>query len=295
MSSPLSPTAEPGSELSPIGTVGEEAPKMSHQVSQASILPPGTRIATVELPSPISVRSDDQNKQLPDGPRLNTPAEKKQIMMSSSSPVSPPPRDEHPAFSETASAPEDDRDALPTEVTPTAADPTGVRPAEGLAPPASPPPGPTSPSAVKIAPFKEIMALPTAAERIERLEETRDVFSKIDSGLVSWLVVMTQVPEHANASWSLRDNLTNEMYETGQKAGEGGNGLQRNPSLPASAGLGSGRPMSGMASGSQFSTVDLRHSGKEVGAKGKELLMAAGKAGKGLFSKGKSKLRSFER
>lgn len=136
--------------------------------------------------------------------------------------------------------------------------------------------------------------LPTAAERIEKLDETRDIFAKVDSGLDAWLVITSQAPENSKASWSLKDSLTNEMLAGGQKTGP----AAHQPGLPGhshTAKDGGPRPASGLALGSHLTAADLRHSGKEVGAKGKELLMAGGKAAKGLFSKGRSKFRAFDR
>ncbi|KAL8354522.1 hypothetical protein RB601_004090 [Gaeumannomyces tritici] len=315
MGSPLSPS-ESNSDINPISS---GATNTSHSVSEASTLPPGKLLSAIELPSPISVRSDEQNKSANEGPSARTLAEEKKLMTSTSSPISPTPREEHPAFLDAptlASAPAvGETAASPTETTPTAMGPVGgtlepttVAPTlaataptpttatpTGPGMPQSPTASPASPILAKIAPFKEIMALPTAAQRIERLDETRNIFSKIDSGLVSWLVVMTQVPENSNASWSLKDNITNEMLAAGgQKPGhhQPGHGATATNS---GGGGGGTRPVSGLASGSQFTAADLRHSGKEVGAKGKELLMAGGKAAKGLFSKGKSKFRAFDR
>ncbi|KAL8383618.1 hypothetical protein RB595_010693 [Gaeumannomyces hyphopodioides] len=324
---PAQPPAQPpsslmGSPLSPSKSNGDVSPvisgaaNISHSVSEASTLPPGELLPAIGPPSPLSVRSDEQNKSANEGSSARTLAEEKKLMTSTSSPVSPTPREEHPAFLEapalaSASVAEENA-AFSTETTSTATGPTDATleptttaptltatvptpttatPTGPGMPPQSPTTSPASPTPAKIAPFKEIMALPTAAQRIERLDETRDIFSNIDSGLVSWLVVMTQVPENSNASWSLKDNITNEMLAAGgQKPGP------HQPGHGTTAPNGGGtRPVSGLVSGSQFTAADLRHSGKEVGAKGKELLMAGGKAAKGLFSKGKSKFRAFDR
>ncbi|KLU90582.1 hypothetical protein MAPG_10434 [Magnaporthiopsis poae ATCC 64411] len=321
MGSPLSPVKS-GSDASPVvtGAAGAAgAASISHSVSEASTLPSGKLLPAIELPSPLSIRSDEQNKPMTEGLPARTLAEEKSLMTSASSPVSAPPREEHPALSETpavASAPAAEERAVssgdttptptgPTQTaptpattgavstatapTPTTATPTGTRAA-----PQSPTTAPASPIPAKIATFKDIMALPTAAERIDKLDETRDIFAKIDSGLDAWLVAASQAPGNANASWSLKDSITNEMLAGGQKTGP----TAHQPGLPGHSHTGKDggpRPVSGLALGSHLTAADLRHSGKEVGAKGKELLMAGGKAAKGLFSKGRSKFRAFDR
>ncbi|KAL2150056.1 hypothetical protein VTH82DRAFT_7732 [Thermothelomyces myriococcoides] len=117
--------------------------------------------------------------------------------------------------------------------------------------------------------FRNIMELSSAAERIKHFNESRWHFSAVDTGLHEWLQAMLlKHPEHAN------DTLSNAgAAVVVQQSSHGGRG----PTLH----------MSNL----QHSLSGLGHSGNQVGTKSKELLMAAGKAGKGLFSKGRNKLR----
>ncbi|KAK3396168.1 hypothetical protein B0T20DRAFT_263303 [Sordaria brevicollis] len=146
--------------------------------------------------------------------------------------------------------------------------------------------GPKDP--VNIISFRQIMDMPSSADRLKHYNETRLQFAAIDTGLEEWLVAMRSIyPEHANATSSYKESLTmpvtpmdrqqnGEMSALSpgyfQQGGRPGTNMPMPPSLP--------HGHSGFA-----------HSSQQVGTKGKELLFAAGKAGKGLLSKGKSKLR----
>lgn len=120
-----------------------------------------------------------------------------------------------------------------------------------------------APSAQNIVGFRNIMEMPTPVERIKGFNETRWQFSMVETGLDDWLKAMTsQHPEHASAVQSYP-------------------GLQQDGQAAAQAGLGGRVPVH----------IHMPHIQHQVGTKSKELLMAAGKAGKGLFSKGRNKLR----
>lgn len=146
--------------------------------------------------------------------------------------------------------------------------------------------GPKDP--VNIISFRQIMDMPSSSDRLKHYNETRLQFAAIDTGLEEWLMAMRSTyPEHSNATSSFKESLTmpltpmdaqqnGEMSALSpgyfQQGGRPGTNMPMPPSLP--------HGHSGFA-----------HSSQQVGTKGKELLFAAGKAGKGLLSKGKSKLR----
>ncbi|TLD07841.1 hypothetical protein PgNI_10454 [Pyricularia grisea] len=287
LSSPISPAGD-NSAISPISSASSNLERL---ISESSILPPGTQTAPFELPSPVSASSDNRNTSVAQEPNKKTLAEEKEVMTIATSPVEA----EHPALSPTATT-EDSRD----EQQPS----TPINIAPGLASVALQQ-TPESPS-VKIWTFREIMALPTSEERVERMIETRNIFAKLDSGLAPWLGAMTAGPEHANASSSLREDVTNFAGGNSENQRAGGTAAHLTQPQPyyqqyvnasstnlASSGGGetTSRPLSGTPNLSQL-TSEFRHSGGQVGAKGKEFLKSAGKAGKGLFSKGKSKFQT---
>lgn len=144
----------------------------------------------------------------------------------------------------------------------------------------APAPAPTKrePVNLNLFPFRQTMELPSAEERIERFAETRAEYALIDSGLDEWLIEMkNRYPEHANATWSFRPPTGHQS--SAHNAGQGPfSGDITEAALPPNTMPMPPHPIHVHAHG-------------QVGTKSKELLMAAGKAGKGLFSKGKNKLR----
>ncbi|KAM7201426.1 hypothetical protein V8F20_004890 [Naviculisporaceae sp. PSN 640] len=247
----LSPAA-PKSDLLPAAEVAQ-AGGISHQVSGASTIPPRSTLdAPIDPPSPISVLSERVG---PDAKsRRLSLAEEKAGAHTSSHPVSPtPPLDEHPALAGGASA-------FPAP-----------------APASAPAPVRRDPASLVLFPFRQTMGLPLVEDRIKTFAETRAEYASMNTGLDEWLtMMMKEHPEYANATSSFRPTTAHQpsaqnsgqAYPTGDLT-EGG--------LPPNA-----RPLPHHIHG---------HAHNQVGTKSKELLMAAGKAGKGLFSKGKNKLR----
>ncbi|KAK1671968.1 hypothetical protein BDP55DRAFT_674721 [Colletotrichum godetiae] len=281
------------SERTPLATglddghisVPQDAGAMSHQVSQVSSAPRDRMDSEViEPPSPVSVTADKNTTSAAPTRRLSL-AEEKSMARVSSNPVSPsPPPGDHPALAQVQPEPEPEAES-----------------SEAGQPPASPAaPQRQSTQPVKIATFKEIMDLSNSKDRIQKYNETRSQFASMDSGLNNWLETLkAQHPEHANATASFGAGApgsgpTQSSPTTSQPASQQPYYQQylnaSNPNLAAGA---SGRPPAGSApTGSSHSpSSDFKHSSGQVGAKGKGLLLAAGKAGKGLLSKGKNKLR----
>ena len=157
------------------------------------------------------------------------------------------------------------------------------------------PPAPTGAQS-KIPAFREILALKTPMERIRAYDNTREQFANLNTGLAHWLAATTNdLPEHA-------DLLSSQ--------GGSGPAFQGHKSSPSRSKLGAIIPPSGQASNmgstalmsaqsySPSGASGGKISGQQVQAKSKELLHTAGVFGgkanvaaKGLFSKGKSKLR----
>jgi hypothetical protein len=262
------------SSLSPkadFAFVSGQAPsgEISHQMSKASTLPLRSQLdAPVELPSPVSVLSDKRRLSL---------AEEKTLIQTSTSPLYlPTPPGQHPAavVQELQQQQQESLNAL----TP-----------------------PSKQELVSIMPFRQIMELPSALERIKHYNQTRSQFAAIDTGLDEWLLALkSQHPEHANASFSFKEGLPGPGASLEAQHGLAlGQGNTSAPYLQHSNASSPGFSQGGKPTSNipmpPHGTTGFGHSSNQVGTKSKELLMAASKAGKGfgkgLLSKGKNKLR----
>ncbi|KAL9127248.1 MAG: hypothetical protein Q9217_003828 [Psora testacea] len=175
------------------------------------------------------------------------------------------------------------------------------------------PPPPTS-APPKLPSFREIMALKTPTERIRAFNDTQQQFSNMNTGLAHWLAATTsRLPEHGDIlinqgrtcalgpghkSSPSRSKLGG-LISTGGQSGQPYY-QQYLDASPQAAGPVSTAPGGdvGISPSQAFSSSSGKISGQQVQAKSKELLHSAGIIGgkanvaaKGLFSKGKSKLR----
>jgi hypothetical protein len=141
------------------------------------------------------------------------------------------------------------------------------------------------------------MDMPTPSERVNKYDETRGMFASMDSGLDNWISNMkTDHPEHASATSSFSGSgSVPPPAAVGAPTGAAQQPYYQqyldasSPTATQSTTRSrlAGLPMQAQAAaGSAFG-----HSGGQIGTKSKELMQSAGKLGKGLFSKGKSKLR----
>ncbi|PNH27231.1 hypothetical protein BJF96_g9467 [Verticillium dahliae] len=265
---------------------------VSHQVSQVSTLPLEKQdSAGPEPPSPISAASDKpppfKGEPEPKTRRLSL-ADEKRLQVSTSDQTSPlPSPGGHPALAERTLAVGPEAEGSPTQ---------------------HHVPAQSTQSAQKLLSFREILDLPSPADRIAKYNETRAQFASTDSGLNNWIVsLQSQHAEHGAASSSYHTSIT--------AAPPGSASAQRSPTNAPSASQqpyyqqylnasspnatpgAPGRPStSNMGTGASHSpSSDFKHSSGQVGAKGKELLLGAAKAGKGLLSKGKNKLRGGDK
>ena len=172
------------------------------------------------------------------------------------------------------------------------------------------PPLPPSNGQPKIQAFREILALKSASERIRAYDETREQFATLNTGLAHWLATTANdLLEHADLLTSSarpptfhghkpspsRSKLSGLLQSGGHSSQLNSNSTQSAPEGAATGGA------LGNASSYGFSTsggLSGKSSSQQVQAKGKDLLHTAGVFGgkanvaaKGLFSKGKSKLR----
>ncbi|ODA78263.1 hypothetical protein RJ55_05644 [Drechmeria coniospora] len=163
---------------------------------------------------------------------------------------------------------------------------------------------PTSQAAASQAvPFREIMGLPTSPERTAMFNASRDHYAVTDSGLDDWLdSIKDQHPEYTHGPVPFRaatsgqlgaaagnmapDALANTTTQQPYYQQYGASSTSSVTSPPSSRPRPGGPQTSQQASGGS-----LGHSGNQIGSKSKEFMQSAGKMGKGLLSKGRSKLR----
>ena len=178
-----------------------------------------------------------------------------------------------------------------------------------------PPPPPNAQP--KLPAFREILALKTPSERIKAFNETQQEFANLNTGLAHWLAMMTSsLPEHRDIVLNQgRVNTTGPGHQHSPSRSKLGGimsagGQSSQPyyqqyldASPQSAGPGNGASGGALGPGSSqgFSPSGGpggKMSSQQVQAKSKEFLHTAGVFGgkaniaaKGLFSKGKNKLR----
>ena len=172
------------------------------------------------------------------------------------------------------------------------------------------PPLPPPNAQAKIPAFREILALKSPSERIRAYDETREQFANLNTGLAHWLAIMAnELPEHADLLTKSPRRPTFQGHKPspsrsmlGGLLQSGGHSNQSYSNSPQSAPDGAttgGSPSNASPYGySPSGGSSGKISSQQVQAKGKDLLHTAGVFGgkanvaaKGLFSKGKSKLR----
>ena len=168
-----------------------------------------------------------------------------------------------------------------------------------IPPPATAPP--------KIPAFREILALKSPADRIQAYNESREQFANMNTGLANWLAVtLNELPEHADLlANSGRGPLKLQGHKPSLSRSKPGgflpSGGQAGLPPATSEGIAPGGSVGGGSSPGFTSSgrSGSKLSSQQVQAKGKDLLQSAGVFGgkanvaaKGLFSKGKSKLRA---
>jgi serine/arginine repetitive matrix protein 2 len=143
-------------------------------------------------------------------------------------------------------------------------------------------------------------------------DETRAAFASMDSGLEDWMTKLkAQHPEHADQTASFY-GASGQPQGPGSSAGATGAGAQTSSQqqqqqqpqpqpyyqqyLNATSPVMNAPPPQRNRIGSlpaqlQGATSTFGSSSNQIGNKGKEFMQSAGKMGKGLFNKGKSKLR----
>ena len=159
----------------------------------------------------------------------------------------------------------------------------------------------------KIRPFREILALKTPSERIQVYNETRQQFASLDTGLAHWITTTAdELPEHAYLlSNHARPNLNTTLQKSSTTRSKlamlrtSGAGMQTaQQPLASETTISHGLSSSPTQGNSPSAGLGNRIKSQQVQAKGKDLLHTAGifggkanVAAKGLFSKGRSKLR----
>lgn len=226
---------------------------ISHQVSKASTLPPSQQPVTLEPPSPVSVENDSTIPQAADDRRPSVTENKILTQIPSNLTSATPPQGKTTR-------------AIPSSEFP------------------------------QTTPWRDIMSLATPVQRTLKFEAGRETHQAWESGLENWLSsLMAEHPEYANGTASFA-GASAPAPQKGHGPSPSVSQTQQpyyqqylNASTPTTvpavgrSRLGSGSMPSGSSS--------FGNSGGQIGTKSKELMQSAGKMGKGLFSKGKSKLR----
>lgn len=150
---------------------------------------------------------------------------------------------------------------------------------------------------------KEIMAMGTSEKRIHEYEESRKAFAEADLGLETWiLAIKQQHPEFANVTSSFNGGggYQASIAGTSVAASNASSAPAQAPYyqqyLNATSPAPTGPPPTtrtrlGSSSLSTQATSAFGNSSNQIGTKSKEFMHSAGKMGKGLLSKGRSKLR----
>ncbi|CAF3433121.1 unnamed protein product [Fusarium graminearum] len=151
---------------------------------------------------------------------------------------------------------------------------------------------PSSSEFPQTTPWRDIMTLATPVQRTLKFEAGRDTHQAWESGLDNWLSsLMIEHPEYANSTASFSGAGSMPASQKGHASGPSVSHTQQhfNASSPTTGQPATGR--SRLAGSVPSGSVGFGNSSNQIGTKSKELMQSAGKMGKGLFSKGKSKLR----
>ncbi|KAF4973212.1 hypothetical protein FZEAL_9387 [Fusarium zealandicum] len=233
---------------------------ISHQVSNASTLPPTQQAATIEPPSPISVKTDESTAQAFEN-RDASPTNDAALVQTPSNAVSmTSPRGRSNTLALSASE-------LP-----------------------------------QTTPFRDVMNLSTPLQRTLKFDQGRSAFSTWESGLENWLSnLMTQHPEYASANASFSPVTLPPSSQGGHVSTPSGSQPHAqqpyyqqylNASSPTATAPAAGRSrLGGLPLPTPSGPSAFGNSSNQIGTKSKEFMHSAGKMGKGLLSKGRSKLR----
>jgi hypothetical protein len=254
---------------------------ISHQVSQVSSrAPEDASLSAIDPPSPLSsivARSPKPASGGVNTSRLSLADEKEKVLIGDSQSTTSSASEQHPALTK---APE--KDGYDSSV--------GL--VEGVSAP-QPLPSPT--------PFRDILALGSYQQRIQKFDETREQFYVTDSGLSNWLLHLQGQPEHVNAvtTSNTQPLLSKPSAQPVSAKAPGAFQPPFNASTTSAPALHHRRTSMGnvqhLMAGQSGS---FGASGNQVGTKSKEFLHAAGafgnkgmKSGMKLFNKGKNKFR----
>ncbi|RDA94988.1 hypothetical protein CP533_0140 [Ophiocordyceps camponoti-saundersi (nom. inval.)] len=161
------------------------------------------------------------------------------------------------------------------------------------------PKSPGLPAQTRLMAFREVMGMPNVNDRIAKFNETRDHVAITDSGLDAWLAsVQAQYPEYAQEAAGLCQPAYSSPSSASSQQPATQNQQQQQPyyqqylnaSAPNTSHSGRSR-LAGLPIPSQVTGSSFGHPSNQIGTKSKEFMHSAGKMGKGLLSKGKSKLR----
>lgn len=263
------PTAAP---MAAIATAAAASALVTESAKQSETSSSQDLYSEASVPKPTVAPATATANTAAFEPRRLSLADEKNLSNTTSTRIETPPADEHPALKLSDPSPP------PTLSMPTSSTTNGA-----------------------MTPFKDIMALNSSSERAAKFNEARVAHAVTDTGLDRWLTHLSQEhPEHMSKSFN--------SYQPAAPPSAGGpNGSQPSTQQPyyqqylnasapgtgtgSNSGTSSGRRIGGISMPSNVGGSTFSHSGNQIGTKSKELMQSAGKMGKGLFSKGKSKLK----
>ena len=159
-----------------------------------------------------------------------------------------------------------------------------------------PPAPPAAGTIPKLPAFREILSLKSPQDRIRAFSDTQQEFAKMNTGLAHWLAVtVNSLPEHGDLTSS---NLVGALPADLKPLSSTSRQYSQQTSASNVQSTQPGASPSNAGPGPQMNSGGGKMSTHQVQVKGKEFLHSAGVfsgkanvAAKGLFSKGKSKLR----
>lgn len=155
---------------------------------------------------------------------------------------------------------------------------------------------PPAVEAARIPPFREILALKSAPERIDKYNETRSQFASMDSGLSNWITAtLSSRPEYSHLAADPKDlGLVNSNAVNASRH-KSSPGIMK---ITRKRGNSSAEASTAAVAGPERQSSVSQSGAERMQAKGKDFMKSAGAFGgkatfgaKGLFAKAKGKLR----
>ena len=140
--------------------------------------------------------------------------------------------------------------------------------------------------------FREILALKTPRERIDAFDDARKQYANTDTGLQHWLRAKANEIEHVHSMQSSAQGPVINMQQSSSSSGSNAHLQRANAPYPGGWSQGSS-PTS--TAGAKLNRQQLQSKGKDLLKDANVLSGKANVAAKGLFMKGRNKLRGGDK